>query len=61
MPKYPCSGVKNGYFSVKNPYFPFKNGDFKGVGKMAFFHVFYESPYVIERPAMTASFSGGID
>ena len=30
MPKYPCSGVKNGYFSVKNPYFPFKNGDFKG-------------------------------
>ena len=55
---------KNAHFSVKNPYFPFKNRDFKGGGEMTLFSLFFNKngyPYVIERPAVTASFSGGID
>ena len=58
---------KNAHFSVKNPYFPFKNRDFKGgqeiVEKWPFLLFFNKNgdPYVIERPAVTASFSGGID
>ena len=62
MPILSNSGVKNAHFSVKNPYFPFKNGDFKGGGLNKTFDVKKapEVPYVIERPALTASFSGGI-
>ena len=53
--------MKNGYFSIENPYFPFKNGDFKGGRvKWPFLLFFPCFPYVIERPASTASFSGGI-
>ena len=57
---------KNAHFSVKNPYFPFKNRDFKGgqeiVENDLFFMFFNKNghPYVIERPAVTASFSGGM-
>ena len=52
---------------MKNPYFPFKNRDFKGGQEMVkndLFLLFFNKngdPYVIERPALTASFSGGID
>ena len=44
--------------------FALKNRLFKGGGKMTFFCCFLmkkRPPYVIERPAVTASFSGGID
>ena len=57
---------KNAHFSVKNPYFALKNPIFKGGGLFGENRLFYRflmkkrPPYVIERPALTASFSGGM-
>ena len=58
--------AKNDHFSVKNPYFPFKNRDFKGGQEMVkndLFLLFFNKnsyPYVIERPAVTASYVWGV-